>query len=198
MGMYSRTLFAAGLAASLFASPAAMADPSFAIEPLTQAELPGVLLHNPMSIKWEPEGNNKRVDIVESKGVPGGQAISFQVKRKSSKPWDINMRAPFDTAVSAGETVEIYFWARASKLPKGKDAGEITVALGRNEEPYDTVIDKTVMPTDTWTMYRVSGVAGADFPTSESDMGFNFGQMKQTIELGPFYAVNLGMVSASE
>ena len=198
MGTLRKTWIAPCLVAAFAVSPVASADPAFKVEPLTQAELPGTLLHNPMTIKWEPEGNNKRVEIVESEGVPGGQAISFQVKRKSKKPWDINMRAPFDQDVSAGETVEIYFWARAEKLPKGKDTGEITVALGRNEEPYDTVIDKTILPTDTWAMYRVSGVAGADFPVGESDMGFNFGQMKQTIELGPFYAVTLGQAEASE
>lgn len=192
MPVVKKMLVGGALAAMMSVVPAASADPNFVIEPVTQGALPGSLIHNPMAIKWDPQGPNKSVKIVESEGVPGGQAISFRVRKKSNKPWDINMRAPFNSNVTQGETIEIYFWARTSKLPKGRDAGKITVALGRNIEPYDTVVVQDIEPTETWQMYKVSGVAGRDFPTGESDMGFNFGHRKQTIELGPFYAVTVG------
>lgn len=176
-------------ATALLMTPSVSADPAFVTEPVNQASLPGQLLHNPMAIKWNPEGPNKSVSITESEGVPGGQAISFRVRRKSNKPWDIRMRAPFERDVTAGQQVDIFFWARASKLPRKAETGKITVALGRNEEPYDTVVNADILPTSDWQMYRVSGVAERDFPVSESDMGFNFGFDKQTIELGPFFAV---------
>ncbi|MEM9179818.1 MAG: carbohydrate binding domain-containing protein [Pseudomonadota bacterium] len=177
------------LAMVLAVSPIAVADPAFEVAPVDQRSLPGSLLHNPMAIKWQPEGGNKSVSIVESEGVPGSQAISFRVRKKSKKPWDINMRAPFERDVAAGQTVEIFFWARASKLPRKKDTGKISVALGRTVEPYDTAVVQEIMPTSDWKMYRISGVAERDFPISESDMGFNFGFEKQTIELGPFFAI---------
>lgn len=187
------TTLAAAMAGALFFAPLANADPSFETAPVTQTTVPGDLIHNPLAIKWEPEGGNKRVSIVESEGVPGGQAISFQVKRKNTrKPWDIRMRAPFDKSVSAGEEISIYFWARAAKLSRGQEAGKIGVVLGRNVEPHDTVVNQEIMPGDTWKMYKVSGVAERDFPISESDMGFNMGFAKQTIELGPFFAVTNG------
>ena len=192
MPVIKNTMLGGALAAMLCVASPASADPNFVVEPVTQGALPGSLIHNPMAIRWDPQGGNKTVKIVESEGVPGGQAISFRVRKKSKKPWDIMMRAPFDKSVSQGEAIEIYFWARAAKTPKGRDAGKITVALGRNEEPYDTVIVQDIEPTETWQMFKVSGVAERDFPTSESDMGFNFGHAKQTIELGPFYAVTLG------
>ncbi|MEL7110339.1 MAG: carbohydrate binding domain-containing protein [Pseudomonadota bacterium] len=177
------------LATSLIIVPMASADPKFETAPVDQSSLPGTLLHNPMAIKWNPEGGNKSVSIVDSEGVPGSQAISFRVRKKSKKPWDINMRAPFERDVNAGDTVEIFFWARTSKLPRKKDAGKISVALGRNVEPYDTAVVEEISPTTEWKMYRVSGVAERDFPVSESDMGFNFGFEKQTVELGPFFAI---------
>lgn len=186
------------IAAALALTPAAIADPSFEVAPVNQVTVPGQLLHSPMNIRWEPEGGNKSVSIVASEGVPGSQAIAFKVRRKSKKPWDIRMRAPFDRDVSAGDQVEVYFWARASKLPRGRDAGKISVVLGRNEEPYDTVVNQEIEPGEDWKMYRVSGVAERDFPTSESDMGFNFGFAKQTIELGPFFAVTLGPVADAD
>ncbi len=168
------------------------ADPKFEIEPISQFSLPGTLIHDPMNIQWEPDGKNYKADVVASDGVPGGQAIEIRVKRKSKDPWDTNLRAPFRDNISAGESIEIYFWARASKLPKGKDAGEISVALGRNVEPYDTVAVETIYPTAQWKMYRVTGTAGRDLASNKADMGFNLAQMKQTIEFGPFYAVTLG------
>lgn len=195
--MKTLTSFAIGgsVAIALAVSPSVAADPNFEVAPVDTRALPGDLIHNPMAIKWNPEGGNKSVSVVESEGVPGQQAIAFRVRKKSKKPWDIRMRAPFDSSVAAGEQIEVYFWARTSKLPKGRDTGKIGVVLGRNEEPYDTVLNAEILPTTDWKMYRVSGTAEADFPTSESDMGFNFGFSKQTIELGPFYAITRGAAS---
>lgn len=184
-----KTFISGGILGAFMVSLTASADPNFEVEPVNLSTLPGTLIHNPMAIKWDPVGGNKRVSIVESEGVPGGQAIAFQVKRKNiSKPWELRMRAPFDKDILAEDSLEIYFWARAAKLPKGRDAGKISVVLGRNEEPYDTVINQDIAPTTTWKMYRVSGTAKRDFPASEADMGFNFGHAKQTIELGPYFA----------
>ena len=180
------------IATALIVSPTGAADPNFEVAPVNQAQLPGDLIHNPLAIKWNPEGGNKRVSIEESDGVPGGQAIQFRVRRKSSKPWDIRLRAPYDNNVSAGEQIEVYFWARAEKLPKGKDTAKISVVVGRDKEPYDTIVNNEIMPTSEWKMYRVSGTAERDFPASESEMGFNFGFEKQTIQLGPFYAITRG------
>ena len=190
--MKSLNLFASAgfLAIAAIVSPIATADPAFEVAPVDQNALPGTLLHNPMAIKWNPEGGNKSVSIVDSEGVPGSQAISFRVRKKSRKPWDIRMRAPFERDVSAGDQVDIFFWARTSKLPKKRDTGHIGAAIGRNVDPHDTIIAEEIKPTSEWKMYRVSGTAERDFPTSESDMGFNFGYAKQTVELGPFFAVS--------
>jgi len=195
MKLLSTLVIGGALATALALSPTVAADQNFEVAPVDQRTLPGNLIHNPMAIKWNPEGGNKSVKIVESEGVPGGQAISFKVRKKSNKPWDIRMRAPYEKDVSAGEQIEVYFWARASKLPKGRDAGKIGVALGRDKEPYDTVMSQEILPTTDWKMYRVTGTAGADFPVSESEMGFNFGYVKQTIELGPFFAITRGSSS---
>ncbi|MCR9269828.1 MAG: carbohydrate binding domain-containing protein [Hyphomonadaceae bacterium] len=181
------------LAAALAFAPTAFSDPNFEVEPVSHVSVPGDLLHNPLAIKWNPEGGNKRVSIVEAEGVPGGQAIQFQIRRRNIKePWNIRMRAPYEQDVSKGEQIEIYFWARAEKIPRGKDAGRIGVVLGRNVEPYDTVINQEIMPGEDWKMYKVSGLAESDFKVSESDMGFDLAFEKQTIQLGPFFAVTRG------
>jgi len=167
----------------------ANADPEKEITPVSAYEIPGSLIHSPTNIKWVPEGPSKTAKVVDSEGVPGGQAIQIRVKKKYKESWKIEMRAPFDKDVAKGETLELYFWLRAAKTPKGQDAGKVDVMIGRNEEPYDTIIVHEIQPTTTWKMYKVSGVAGADFPASSSNMGFNLAKAKQTIEFGPFYAV---------
>ncbi len=194
MNSLKLSVVSCAIAASLAVAPSAIADPAFEVAPVTQGALPGSLIHNPMAIKWNPEGPNKSVSIVESEGVPGSQAISYRVRRKNSKePWDIRMRAPYDRDIAAGEQIEVYFWARASKLPKKKDTGRIGVIVGRDVEPYDTILNVEITPTTEWKMYRVSGTAERDFPKSESEMGYNFGFEKQTIEVGPFYAITRGL-----
>lgn len=191
--MITRLVAIAGIAAFTMSPTIASADPKFEVSPpISAASIPGSLLHSPSFIRWKPEGPSKKVAAVESEGVPGGQAIEFRVKKKSNKPWDVRMRAPFDQDISEGETIEIYFWARASKPRKGQDHGKISVAIGRTVEPHDVVMAEEVLPTTEWKMYKVAGTAKRDFPTDESDMGFNFGFAKQTVELGPFFAVSRG------
>ena len=189
------------LVSTLLAMPvtlvsAAVADPAFEVTPVSAYELPGDLIHSPSNIKWEPYGKNKQAKIVDSEGVPGEMAIQIKVKRKAKNPWDVRMRAPFEQDVKAGDAIDVYFWVRAESYPKGKEAGEIGVALGRNVKPHDTAVDATIYPTSEWKMYKVSGIAGADFPVDESDMGFNIGHLKQTIEFGPFFAVKVEQAAA--
>ncbi|MGC6498693.1 MAG: hypothetical protein ACON4C_00755 [Henriciella sp.] len=178
-------------AAFLVMSPVASADPEFEIAPLDMSAIPGSFLHNPMAVlRWEPAGPNKRVSIVESEGVPGDQAISFMVRRKNiAQPWEPRIRAPFEVDISAGDEIDIYFWARASRLARGAETGRIGAVLGRKVPPYDTVMNEQVRPGPEWKMYKVSAVAERDFPASETDMGFDLGFEKQTIELGPYFAV---------
>lgn len=185
------------IASPAFGSQVASADPAVEITPVSPYEIPGELLHSPANIKWEPHGKNKRAKVVESEGVPGGQAIQIQVKRKASKPWDIRMKAPFEKDIVSGDAIELYFWLRAAKLPKGNDTGKVEAVIGRNVKPHDTIVVHEVLPTAEWKMYKIAGTAGTDFPMSESDMGFNLGKMKQTIEFGPFYAVKAPAAEAA-
>jgi hypothetical protein len=177
------------VAAPTFAGSSAAADPAVEITPVSPYQIAGDLLHTPSNIKWEPYGKNKRAKVVESEGVPGGQAIQIEVKRKPRDPWDIRMKAEFDQDISSGDNIELYFWLRAESIQKGKETGKVEAVIGRNVKPHDTVIVHEILPTTEWKMYKVSGTAGTEFPSSESDMGFNIGLMKQTIEFGPFYAI---------
>lgn len=182
------TVTAVCLSLAAFAAPVS-ADPQKQIVPISPYEIPGTLLHSPTNIRWDPVGPSKTAKVVESADAPGGQAIQINVKRQQTNPWDVRMKAPFDKDISKGDTIELYFWMRAEKTPKGQDAGKVDVVIGRNVEPYDTIIVHEIQPTATWQMYKVSGVAEADFSAAKSDMGFNLAKQKQTIEFGPFYAV---------
>ena len=73
------------VAAPNFAGSSAAADPAVEITPVSPYQIAGDLLHTPSNIKWEPYGKNKRAKVVESEGVPGGQAIQIEVKRNLTK-----------------------------------------------------------------------------------------------------------------
>ena len=118
-------------------------------------------------------------------------AIQIEARRKSRDPWDIRLRAPTEKAISEGDEIAVFFWLRAATLPRGQDAGRVDVVVQRKEEPYDDVVLQEIQPGTDWRMYKVSGVANADFQPEETEFGFNLGKAKQTIEFGPFYAAKV-------
>lgn len=189
-------ILTATLVTVAFSGQAVFADPKFEIEPVGPFGLEGSLVHNPSAIKWDREtddGGRMSATIEEADGVPGGQAIQIKVKKKTAeKPWNVRLRASVRDDITINETIEVYFWARATKFSKGRDSGKVGVMMGRNEEPYDTIVNQDILPTKEWKMYKISGVSQADFPADQTEMGFNMGAMKQTLQFGPFYAVTRG------
>jgi len=194
--MLKRFLFSLS-AATLMAvtlSPAAHADDAAiqaALEAL-DAQLPGKLINNPYKIKWNTEGSDKKASIVKSEGVPGEMAYKVVVKKKKQKPWDTATRIPMTESISKGDVILVSFWARAAKPQKGRETGDITVALQRNIEPYDSVFEERVALEKDWKLYNATGKAKRDYAADKTNLNFNLAYAKQTLEFGQFYVMNLG------
>lgn len=151
----------------------------------------GTLLHNPVNIKWEARGNDKKLKVIEA-DTPSGQAISARTKKRKKRPWDIALWVDLDDGVQKGEEVEINFWARTAKAPKGKDKGEFVVFVGRNEEPHDYIISETFSPSSEWKKHTLRGVAKARFPAGKIKAEYQLGKNAQTVEFGSIYVSSLG------
>lgn len=189
---FKQTSIAAVLLSSamLLSSPAISQDADAVLQALDDA-LPGTFIHNPMDLQWDQRGPNKKLKLVDAPDLPSGQAISIRIKKKTDKPWDTVVFTEMDSAVSKGETVEIHFWARTARPRAGQDTADVTLYVGRNEEPYDYIISEDIKPSQEWNLYTVRGTADANYSAGKVKAEFQLGKAAQTIELGEFYASKL-------
>lgn len=156
------------------------------------AQLPGKLINNPYDIQWSTYGSDKREKIVESAGAPGGMAYSVTVKKSKRNHWETATRIPMTTSVAKDDVILVSFWARAAKPPKGRETGDITVALQRSVEPYDSVFEERIDLGTEWKLYNVAGKASRDYSAEKTNLNFNLARAKQTLEFGTFYIMSLG------
>lgn len=198
MIMFKRSMLTLAISAMALglSSPSALAgdmDPAMqqALEAL-DAQLPGKLINNPYDIQWRTDGPDKREKVVEDAGVPGGYAYQVSVRKSKPQPWDIATRIPMTEDIAKGDVILLSFWMRAEKPARNKDTGNVSVALQRNIEPYDSIFDEPIMPTSEWQLYSVAGKAGLDYPQAKTQLNFNLARSRQTIEFGQFYIMNLG------
>lgn len=200
--MLKRTFFSLLVASSLtFAAVPNVHANDAAIQQALQAldaQLPGTLINNPYDIKWKTEGSDKKEAVVEAPGIPGGWAYQVRVKKKKRKSWETATQLPMTTSIVKGDVIKIAFWARSAKPPKGKDVGKITVALQRNVEPYDQIINEPVAPTQEWKLYEFTGTANRDFAADKTNLNFNLAHAKQTVEFGQYYITRLNSESESD
>ena len=197
--MLKTTIYAFSIAAVLAVTSASVCHAQSADDIAIQealvaldASLPGKLINNPYDIKWSTDGSDKKEKIVQSEGAPGGTAYSVTVKKKKKNHWDTATRIPMTTDIPKGDTILVSFWARAAKPQKGKDTGPIVVALQRNVEPYDSIVEESIDLGKEWKLYSVAGTAGRDYSAKRTNLNFNLAKAKQTIEFGQFYVMNLG------
>ena len=142
--------------------------------------------------QWETFGPDKRVKIVESKGAPSGQAYRVTVKKKKPNHWDIATRNDMVKDIKKDDVIVVSFWARAAKPQKGKEKGDIYVALQRDIEPYDQVILERIALDTEWKKYHLSGKANRDYAANVTELNYNLALAKQTIEFAEYYVMNIG------
>jgi len=151
----------------------------------------GTLMHNPASVNWEMRGNDRKITAVDSE-LPSGRAIRARIKKRQKNPWDISLWFDLRDEVQKGDKIEIGFWARTEKAPKGKELSEIVVYVGRNEEPFDRIISEEFMPGKEWRYHTLEAVSKSYMPKGEVKAEFQLGKHKQTIEFGPVFVKNFG------
>ena len=197
--MFKRTAIALSGAALLTISSAVIANAEDEMSPeiasalaTLDASLPGTLMNNPYDIEWRTEGPDRRDSVVKSEGAPGGMAYRVTMKKKKKNHWDTAVRIPMTKPIEEDDVILMSFWARAAKPPKGRDAGDITVTIQRNIDPYDSVIEQRLDIGKEWKLHSVTGKASRDYSADKTNINFNLAHAKQTLEFGQFYIMNLG------
>lgn len=181
------------IGATIIFSPTAFAQDAEMAQALKTLDdaLPGTLMHNPYDLQWNARGPNKKIKVVTAEGPPTGKALRAKVTRRANKPWDIVVTTEIEDGVKSGDTVKAYFWARTKKPRKGMDTADITLFVGRNDEPYDYIISENITPGTEWELLSVSSTAKSDFKKDSIKAEFQLGRAAQTVEIGPIYVTNL-------
>ncbi len=156
-----------------------------------EASLPGTLINNPLSVDWEMYGEDYRAMVVKA-DIPGGNAYRIRVKKTKDKSWKISANASVINGVQAGDGILLVFWGRARKFDPDSGMSTVNVELHQVEKPYHSVTGDEVVLSDHWQLHHISRVAEKSFTADEMGVGFSLGDLKQTIEIGQFYVMNLG------
>jgi hypothetical protein len=190
----SRTVRAAAVmsAMTMFTATAtpALAQDDAALSAL-DAAIPGTLLHNPYEANWDAGGNDIRSKVIDAEGLASGQAISTRIKKRQDKPWDSYLRFDVPQAINKGDKIQVIYWARTAKAPKGSERAKVSMYLGRNVDPYDNVFAKDFEPNTEWEMKSFTGTATSNFPAGSVKLEYQLGKAKQTVEFGPVYVSRL-------
>ncbi|MGJ8559200.1 MAG: carbohydrate binding domain-containing protein [Litorimonas sp.] len=191
--LITRTALVSLLAASVMmvTTPVQAQDADAALQALDDA-LPGELLHNPFDLEWDAKGNDLKTKVIDAEAMSSGKAISARLKKKQPRAWDSNLSVQIAEAVSKGEEVQIFFYARTKKPAAGRETAIVSLFMGRNEEPYDYILSQDVFPSNEWELMNLSGTADADYPAGTLKVEYQLGKAAQTVEFGPVYVSTLG------
>lgn len=185
------TLLTAAVMMATTPSQAHGQDMDAALQALDDA-LPGTLLHNPYDMEWDRRGNDLRTKVVDAEALSTGQAISARLKKKQAKAWDAVLTVQIPEAVAKGEEIQIFFYARTHEAAPGLDTGNVSLFVGRNEEPYDNIIAEPIFPANEWTLMNRTATAQEDYPAGTLKVEYQLGLAAQTVEFGPVYVSSLG------
>ena len=163
-----------------------------AVRQAIENALPGKLIHDPVNYKWNSNGSDMKTKVIDAAELTSGQALQVRVKKKKKNAWDNVISLEMDDGVKSGEQIEIHYWARTKKAASGSDAADISLFVGRNKEPYDSIIVEQISPSKEWKMKTIRARANTDFNSGELKAEFQLARAAQTVEFGPIYISNLG------
>ena len=185
--MFKKLIFATILASVMSLPSGVFADEmKVAVQALDDA-LPGKLIHNPFEMEWQENGRNLKSKVVDAQALASGKAIQAKQKKRENKPWDAIVRTPISGDVKSGDHIQIYYWIRTEKAPKGAESADVTLFLGRNEEPYDNILSIDIRPGTEWELKSADAIAKSNFPIGELKAEYQLGRATQTVEIGPVY-----------
>lgn len=179
-------LMVASMAPAALAQDSEIASEDAALQALDDA-LPGELLHNPLTNKWESGGNDMRTKIVDAEPLLTKRAFQAKIKKKQNKKWDSYMRLENFGEVKEGQTVQIIYYVRTVKPPKNAETADVGIFLGRNVAPFDMIAGGDIQPPTEWEMRSLKGTAGKDFDAGRLKLEIQLGAAPQTVEIGPAY-----------
>lgn len=189
----ARIMACTGMATLLLgtAVPSAAQDANADVLKALDEAIPGTFIHDPLAMDWATGGKGVKAKVVAADALMTGEAIQVKTKKKQANGWDATLTATVTEPISEGDRIAVLYYVRTATPPKGEEAADLAMFLGRNVEPYDTVVWNEFRPSTEWEMKQVVGTAKADFPADEIKMEYHLGRAAQTVEFGPIFISRL-------
>ena len=186
---------ALGLADDTAPPPASVAQSGATSGPLLNPGLPaelrpidealaGALMNDPSRLDWDTYGDQFNVRGYADDAIPGGQAaLRFTVQR-ARQNFSVGASIPLLSDIAAGDIMTIGFFARQISAETDDAKGRIGVRFQRNSDPYPGFGDTTIRPDGDWGWYEVTAVADRNISQQLAIVTLQFGEAKQTVEVG--------------
>lgn len=159
---------------------------------------PGTIISYPGARAYSTYGKGIRKKIIESDGVPGGEAFSVKAIKKNKEAYKSGMKTPILSAVAEGDLLLVAVWVRIIKVADGGQ-GEISgVSVQLSGKPYTTFFTTNISATEEWAPYYFWGRASEDFGKEALAVSYPLLTKKQTMQFGPTFVMNLGKTTTEE
>lgn len=151
-------------------------------------QLPGTLANDPTGIDWDTYGSDLRTSGFADETIPGGAANVFEVRR-AGVPHSAGANVPLTIDIRQGDQVTIGFFARTKSSTADDGMGRMKVRFQQNREPYPGFGDSEIAIGSDWNWYEVSAIADRPISRAEAIVAFQFGTLRQELEIGQAIAV---------
>lgn len=130
--------------------------------------------------------------VNEQSTMLGGKSYEVDVK-KSKNPYDAGITLAVNPAVKKGEIFHLTFFAKALKLPKGKQSIRLPgIGIQLNKAPYDHIFMNSAEITSNLGSFSYAGRADRDYSDGQLQVSFQIASDTQSIAFGPVFVFKIG------
>lgn len=135
-------------------------------------------------------GDGAKISISQSKDARFDSVLRATNTRLPTNDYDIQLRAPLETAIKKGDVILAQFWMRVIETTNESEEGTTTFTFESAVAPYAKSGTYTANVGDQWKLFQVPFVAAGDYAPGQANMIFRLGYQPQTIEIAGFTLSN--------
>jgi len=140
-----------------------------------------------------PVVNGAQAALHDDPQVQGSKALRIRIPKKGENPWDSAIESVIAKPVKAGDQIALVFSARLERGANGATTATIPyAAVQLASEPFTTVLQQSAEIGPQWKDVEIRGTADRDYPPGSLKVAIHLATGKQTVDLGPVIACDLG------
>ncbi len=139
---------------------------------------------------WEIFGAGETHKRIQACGVPGDNALEFNISEKMPNLYDIVTNLPLNEAVKKDDILIIGVVARTIKAETPDGMGLIGLRVQQNIPPYPGFGDHAIAFGPAWQLKRFMVKADRDIAKGHGALAIQLGGAKQVIQVGRAYVIS--------